>query len=1135
MRQFAIRTAVAAMISATATVAGASFVAFESGQTRPLALSPDGSRLFAINTPDNRLEIFDVASGTLTHSESVPVGMEPIAVAARSNSEVWVVNHLSDSVSIVDVGSSPARVTRTLLVGDEPRDIVVANGTVGSRVMITTARRGQNSANHSTTPIAPSLTQQGIGRALVWIFDPANLGTNLEGSPLSVIPLFGDTPRALTVSSDGNSVFASIFHSGNQTTAIFEGAVCDGGASAGTCVFNGQTMPGGLPLPNDNFQNINGPETGLIVKFNQTSGNWEDELNRSWPVPFTLPDLDVFEISTVDGALLNTFPGVGTINFNMTTNPVSGKVYVSNTEAVNEVRFEGHGTYAATTKTSGDPPTVRGHLHEARITVLDGANIDPRHLNKHINYAVVPSPAGTKDDSLATPLDMAINAAGTTLYVAAFGSSKVGIFDTAQLENDTFVPSSANHISVSGGGPTGVVLDEANSRLYVLTRFDNSLSVIDTGTNTEIAHLPVYNPEPDNITDGRSILYDAVATSSNGEASCSACHVFGDMDDLAWDLGDPDGTTLNNPNPFRVGSASGPFHPNKGPMTTQSLRGMANHGPMHWRGDRTEGNDPGGDPLDELGGFLKFNPAFDGLIGLNGQIPAADMLAFGNFILDVTYPPNPIRALDNSLTTAEAAGESLYNGRITDVVQNCNGCHVLDPSQGFFGGDGFSSIEGEPQEFKIAHLRNAYQKIGMFTVAGPQIRGFGFLHDGSVDTVNTFLSSNVFSINNQEQRDLEAFILAFDTTFAPIVGQQTTLTSTNGATVGPRIDLMIARAGTSFPLVGMPGVNECELIVKGNIAGEARGALFDANTSLFQPDRAAETPLTDAQLRALAATAGQELTYTCVPPGSGTRMALDRDEDGFFDRDELDAGSDPADPNSIPGVPTSTPTATDTPAAPATPTATPTDTPAGPTATPTATPPATDTPTATPTSGSGSSCTSGIAINKSKVRIARNDNPTGDERLTAKGEFVLTNLVPAIDPVNNGFTFELIDSTTSTTLVTRFVPPGATPGGSIPGWKVNNAGTKWVFKDRDNVLGLGIKRVVVKDRSSKTPGLFKVVVKGKNGNFQIMQEDLELVLTLGGAAQTAANQCATRDFNPSTGPAPKCELRGTGNRTLKCK
>src|SRR6185436_267739 len=102
----------------------AAFVTFETGQVRPLALSPDQTRLFAINTPDDRLEIFDVTGGGLVHLDSVPVGLEPIAVAARTDDEVWVVNHLSDSVSIVDVGSTPPRVLRTLLVGDEPRDIV---------------------------------------------------------------------------------------------------------------------------------------------------------------------------------------------------------------------------------------------------------------------------------------------------------------------------------------------------------------------------------------------------------------------------------------------------------------------------------------------------------------------------------------------------------------------------------------------------------------------------------------------------------------------------------------------------------------------------------------------------------------------------------------------------------------------------------------------------------------------------------------------------------------------------------------------------------------------------------------------------------------------------------------------------
>ncbi|HYU15485.1 MAG TPA: hypothetical protein VEL05_05420, partial [Candidatus Acidoferrum sp.] len=98
-----------------------SFTTFETGQVRPLALSADGARLFAVNTPDNRLEILTVGSGGVARTASVPVGLEPVAVAVRDAGEVWVVNHLSDSISIVDVASTPPRVTRTLLVGDEPR------------------------------------------------------------------------------------------------------------------------------------------------------------------------------------------------------------------------------------------------------------------------------------------------------------------------------------------------------------------------------------------------------------------------------------------------------------------------------------------------------------------------------------------------------------------------------------------------------------------------------------------------------------------------------------------------------------------------------------------------------------------------------------------------------------------------------------------------------------------------------------------------------------------------------------------------------------------------------------------------------------------------------------------------------
>lgn len=891
-----------------------SFVEFESGQVRPLALSPDGTRLFAVNTPDNRLEIFNVTGSGLTHTATIPVGMEPVAVAARNNNEVWVVNHLSDSISIVDVSVVPARVTRTLLVGDEPSDIVFA-GTGGNRAFITTARRGQNHPSFTTsTAMITDLITAGKERADVFVFDATNLGSSLGGTPLTIIPLFGDTPRPLAVSPNGNTVYAGIFHSGNQTTAITEGLVCDNGQN-NTCTVEGTAIPGGLPEPNNTPNDVVGgksaPETGLIVKFDNASGQWRDQLNRNWNavVRFNLPDKDVFAINANANPPVQTsfYTHVGTILFNMIVNPVTGNVYVTNTEARNEVRFEGPGILGGS--------TVRGRLAESRVTVLSGATVTPRHLNKHINYSAVPQPAGTKEDSLATPMGMAISSNGQTLYVAALGSSKIGIFNTTVLENNTFTPDSNDHIVLNGvRGPTGLVLDEAHNRLYVLARFDNTVAVVDLATKTETQTIQLFNPEPPEVTDGRLFLYDAVFTSSNGEASCSSCHIFGNMDDLAWDLGNPDGGLVPVPFPvgdIKFGFAAGSvdvtdFHPMKGPMTTQTLRGMVNHGAMHWRGDRTGGS---GDPFNSNAAFLKFNPAFEGLVGRDeGPIPNISMQAFADFILKVMLPPNPIRNLDNSMTSSQASGSNFYLTRFSDGIANgtpgvskfeCNGCHVLNPAMNFFGTDGDMSFEAEPQIVKIPHLRNMYQKIGMFGMAaspfilngdnahkGDQIRGFGFLHDGSIDTLFRFVRADVFQAqgvsfgfqNDTERRDVEAFMLAFPSDLAPIVGQQITLTNSNGLTVGPRIDLFNARAAAS--------PSECDVIAKGFVNGEKRGWVRNNANGLFKSDKAAEAEISDAALRALVDTSGEVLTYTAVPPGSGTRMGIDRDEDTILDWDD---------------------------------------------------------------------------------------------------------------------------------------------------------------------------------------------------------------------------------------------------------
>ncbi|HEX9942526.1 MAG TPA: hypothetical protein VGG03_10945 [Thermoanaerobaculia bacterium] len=900
-----------------------SFTLFESGQVRPLALSPSAKFLFAANTPDNRLEVFRIENHGLEHRASIPVGLEPVAVAARSDNEVWVVNHLSDSVSVVELtqGGHSGRVVGTLLVGDEPRDIVFA-GAERRRAFITTAHRGQN------LPFDPQLTTPGVGRADVWVFDADELGSALGGTPLAIVTLFTDTPRALAVTPDGARVYAAGFHTGNQTTIIPETSLPDGFG------------PDGAPGPATNAAGRPAPEVGTIVKWN--GAHWVDALGRSRDqfVRFSLPDKDVFVLDAMADPPRQLpgaggfFQGVGTILYTMAVNPVNGKVYVANTEANNAARFEGPGTFAG--------QSLRGHLHESRITVLSpGGGVAARHLNKHIDYdnCCAPTPNAENDRSLALPVGLAVTGDGETLYVAALGSDKVGVFSTAQLETDTFVPSTGSHIPVSGGGPTGLVLDEDRSRLYVMTRFDNGISIVDTRTQAETAHVKMHNPEPPSVVTGRRFLYDARFSSSHGDSSCASCHAFGDFDSLAWDLGDPDGEVIDNPGPFMsellnlvTGQPMEPIlHPMKGPMTTQSLRGMANHGPMHWRGDRTGGNDapnvqPDSGTFDERAAFAQFNGAFPNLLGRHTTLSQADMDAFTDFILQITYPPNPNRRIDNVLTADQEAGRQLFNSvncgipsapEFNGAVLRCSTCHTTNPNAnpgtaapGFFGTSGRSSFAFNPQLFKVPHLRNIYQKVGMFGnpenpgflggdngFKGDQVRGFGLLHDGSVDTVFRFTHGISFSelangpgnngipdgpAGDVQRRQLEAFILAFPTNLAPVVGQQMTLTKENAAVAGERIDLLIARARAG----------ECDLVVKGesNDRGRGeRGYLYDVASGLFIGNRAADAPLSDASLRQRAAQKGGELTYTCTPPGSGVRVGIDRDEDGVLDGDEEDA------------------------------------------------------------------------------------------------------------------------------------------------------------------------------------------------------------------------------------------------------
>ena len=990
-----------------------SFVNFETAHVNPIALSPDGSTLVVCNTPDSHLEVYAVdGAGVLTHTVSILVGYDPVSVRFRSNTEVWVVNHVSDSINVVDLTTE--QIIGTINTEDEPADVVFYTD-------------AGNSANLAAVSCSrPDLIQVYNADTLAFV---------------DQIEVLGQDPRSLV--TDGTNVYAAIFKSGNGTTIIGSAfvtgftALTNGGNPYGGTASNGQFFNNGIPgtgwmtpsglrtpadLATDGVPTP--PPVSLIVRKDFSDSNrWKDDNGADWTDFITganattttrvtgwdLLDHDIFSFSTTNGTSsanagfgTNGYVGFGTtinadgrrinIAMAMGINPANNSLMMVGTDATNEIRFEPNleGTFTrvmAGVASSTGIETAFVDINEAHLDAAQGG-VGLAYQDGHV-------PQADRNLSIGNPRSVAFNPTGTRAYVTGKGSGNIVVLDPAtglRLGGISHTIDLGANLSSPTTGPSGAVHHGSLNLLYVVNRFSSSVMVIDTstlGSETNVQTEAFFDPTPQFIQDGRVQFYDTHRTSGLGQISCASCHIDGQTDQLAWDLGNPDGA-VKNTNPVNIAmpgpgqhnmflngftTAFANFHPMKGPMTTQTLIDIIGKEPLHWRGDQD--------------GIEGFAGAFSGLQGRDFDLEPPLMQEFENFLSSLHFMPNPFRALDNSL----AGGPNYFsgtnpllpmtgfhsNGRFSprgttlpdgnawrgfqlyvqgnpahgapplDSIFQCVTCHTLPTGAGSID---FALFDGPNTEFdfvdippgpmgeahmalvsvdgtgeavmKTAQLRNQLDKQGYNMKPNPldggnphvSTAGFGILHDGALDNIDSFLSSLVFDLDDdQDLSDIMAFTLSVSgggySDLITLTGAPT-FSSPSGLPIGQGVTQLGPDGGTSqsahagvgkqstittstaTPLItaaiALAEDSKIDLIVSAVKDGVNRnwylipsgGGRSSDNT--FQSDNNPEQA-TLAEILALASVS-TPVTFMAVPEGSGLRMGVDRDEDGTFNFSE---------------------------------------------------------------------------------------------------------------------------------------------------------------------------------------------------------------------------------------------------------
>ncbi len=673
----------------------------ESPQVHPIEVARISGHdyLLVCNTPDNRVEIYDTDE-TLEPKDRllarVQVGAEPVTVRYfPSLGRFYTANFFGDTISVVRVEapSGPASLTATLeqttWVGDEPVDftLFVVEGQNPDEIFPVETRTYDSEAGDVFEEAHSAIRAQEIGPTdpqPTLVITHNELGRLGWRDAITLEPVIDNTIYIDPVVDD---VFGGSFEL--QRAPKEPRTVLMRGSKLLVMAFKG-----GHKLPSENE---------------------------------AIHDLDIWCVD-VDTLETSYHGGLGSANFNMAF-ASNGDLFMVGGEAQNHLTFEKNVAAAPTgfvkstfyyvknpCTTSFDFQVRDVNLELGPIAIPLPVQSDPVKAVQQIptQPQMVPRPV-KKRHALAQPTDVVpYEPAGTVtkVFFTAFGSDRIGVIVPSFGNDPNTWDLGRINVRIQGQpprGPRGLTVKYANAenpddpgnRLYVLNRFDQSVTIIDPDGESVLDNFDLaHDPRPDHLVEGQPFLYNA-RLSGNGFSSCASCHFDGGSDSKAWHLGiDPDDP--DSPNPPEIplllldGVAFDPDNPpvfplDKGFLVTQTLQGLLNwdvepefqelftNAPYHWRGDRAT--------------FLDFNPAFEGLLG-GSQLSDDDMEKFRTFINTIHLGSNPQQPLgrrfsgnlgdpdtpimNDTTATGGLRGLRLFHSAITvGARRSCIHCHTL--------------------------------------------------------------------------------------------------------------------------------------------------------------------------------------------------------------------------------------------------------------------------------------------------------------------------------------------------------------------------------------------------------------------------------------------------------------------------